>query len=106
MAEVELRNVSTTPVEVLYHMTALQHLNLVVARADGTVVSEGHFGDRFAPTLEPQVLRLDPGQTFAANVHFFATVRCDPIAPGTYTVQAIYEYNGLRAVSDPVEVVV
>src|SRR6267378_4485132 len=49
--EVELENLSATPLEIRYRMTALQYLNLVVTTSDGTVMSEGHFGDRFAPTL-------------------------------------------------------
>jgi hypothetical protein len=102
MAEVELENVSTAPLEIAYRMTVLQYLNLVVTRADGRIVSEGHFGDRFAPTLEPHVLRLEPGEKFTANVHLFATVPRDPVPSGTYAVQAVYEYDGFRATSDPV----
>jgi hypothetical protein len=106
MAEVELENVSTAPLEIAYRMTALQYLNLVVTNAGGAVVSEGHFGDRFAPTLEPLVLRLEPGEKFTAPVHLLATVRSEPPPPGTYTVQAVYEYEGLRAISDPVQLTV
>jgi hypothetical protein len=102
--EVELENQSASPLEISYQMTVLQYLNLAVTAADGRVVSEGHFGDRFAPTLEPQVLRLAPGQKFTANIHLLATVRDDAIPPGTYWVQAVYEYNGFRAVSEPVQV--
>ena len=106
MGEVELENLSPNPLEISYRMTALQYLNLVVTDSQGNVVSEGHFGDRFAPTLEPQVLRLGPGEKFATKVHLFSTVACDPIPPGTYRVQAMYDYNGFQAVSDPVEVTV
>jgi len=106
MAEVELENLSAIPLEIAYWMTALQYLNIVVIGPDGRVVSEGHFGDRFAPTLEPQVLRLEPGQKFAANVHLFATVHYVPRSPGTYSVQAVYKYNGFRAVSDTLKVTV
>jgi hypothetical protein len=104
MGEVELENVSTFPLEIAYRMTVLQYLNLVVTKADGGVVSEGHFGDRFAPTLAPQVLRLDPGEKLTAPVHLFAMVRCHPMPPGTYLVQAVYEYDGFRTVSEPVVV--
>ena len=106
MAEVELENLSTAPLEIAYRMTALQYLNLVVTNSDGQVVSEGHFGDRFAPTLEPRVLRLDPGEKFVAKVHLLATAPQAPLPPGVYTVQAVYEYNGFRAVSEPVPVTV
>jgi hypothetical protein len=106
MAEVELENISTQPVNIAYRMTVLQYLNLVVSRADGMVISEGHFGDRFAPTLEEQVLQLQPGETFTAQVPLFATVAGEAIPSGKYAVQAVYEYQGWRAISDPVEVIV
>jgi hypothetical protein len=106
MGEVELENVSATPLEIAYRMTPLQYLNLVVTDSGGRVVSEGHFGDRFAPTLDPLVLRLPPGATFTATVHLFATVPLDPVPAGTYTVQAVYEHDGLRAVSESVKVTV
>jgi hypothetical protein len=106
MAEVELENVSAGPLEISYQMTALQYLNLVVTDAAGRVVSEGHFGDRFAPTLEPQILRLEAGARFTADVSLFATLRQWPVPSGTYAVRAVYEYNGSRAVSEPVEVTV
>jgi hypothetical protein len=105
MGEVELENVSAAPVEIAYRMTALQYLNLLVTDAEGHVISAGHFGDRFAPTLEPRVLRLGPGDKFTANVHLFATVRREPLPPGPYHVQAVYEYGGHPAVSEPVRVV-
>jgi hypothetical protein len=106
MGEFELENVSSSPLEISYWMTWLQYLNLVVKDAAGQVLSDGHFGDRFAPTLEPMVLRLEPGEKLAANVHLFATVRGDPMPQGTYFVQAEYEYDGWRCVSEPVSAVI
>jgi hypothetical protein len=106
MGEVELESLSAGPVEITYWMTALQYLNLVVTRSDGAVVSEGHFGDRFAPTLEPLVLHLEPGDKFTATIPLLATVPQTPVPPGTYIIQAVYEYNGFRAVSDPLTVTI
>jgi hypothetical protein len=98
--EVELENVSDAPVEIAYRMTALQYLDLVVSRVGGGIVSAGHFGDRFAPTQEPATLRLKPGEKLTAEVSLFASVPTDRLLPGTFTVQAVYEYNGFRAVSE------
>jgi hypothetical protein len=95
-----LENVSDTALEIAYQITALQYLNLVVTRVNGAVVSEGHFADRFAPTRDPLVLRLEPGDKFTAEVPLFATVPGDRLLPGAYVVQAVYEYNGFRAVSE------
>src|SRR5262249_18346428 len=106
MGEVELENLSAVPLEIAYWMTAFQYLHLIVTGPDGKLLSEGHFGDRFAPTREPTLLRLEPGEKFTANVHLFATVPQTPVPPGTYTIRAVYEYNGIRAISDPVEVII
>jgi hypothetical protein len=51
-------------------------------------------------------LRLKPGEKVTAAVHLFATVPLDPVPPGTYTVRAVYEYDRLRAVSDPLTLTV
>jgi hypothetical protein len=106
MAEIELENLSGLPIEIEYRMTALQYLSLVVRDSQGKQVSDEHFGDRFAPTCDPNFLRLGPGEKFHANVHLFATMPRGPIAPGTYQVQAVYEYNGFRSESEPEEVTV
>ena len=52
------------------------------------------------------MLRLEPGEKFTAIVHLFATMPATPVPPGTYEVQAVYEYNGFRAVSAPITVTV
>jgi hypothetical protein len=104
--ELELENCSPDPVEIVFTMTPLQYLNLVVVGAGGTVVSEGHFGDRFSPTLEPRTLRLMPGERFAAQVPLLSTVPRDKRIPGVYQVRAVYDCGIGRGVSDPVEVTV
>ncbi len=106
MGEVEIENVSSLPLEIGYQMTLLQYLNIIVTDANEKVVSEGHFGDRFAPTAEPMLFRLEPGEKITANVHLFSTVPIRPIPSGSYFVQAVYEYDGLRCVSEPLTVVV
>jgi hypothetical protein len=104
MGEVELENISSLPLEITYRMTPLQYLNLIVTDRAGRVVSEGRFGDRFAPTRESFVLRLPPGGKFTASVHLLVTLPQVPVPAGTYTVQAVYEYSGVRAVSEAVQV--
>jgi len=106
MGEVELENLSAAPVEIAYWMTALQYLHLIVTSPDGRIVSEGHFGDRFAPTKEPLLLRLEPGEKFTVNVHLFATVPQTPVPPGSYTIRAVYEYKSIRAMSESVQVTI
>ena len=68
------------------------------------MISAGHYGNLFSPPAEPSTLRLQPGEKFVAPVSFFATVPEDKRLPGSYTVQAVYEYGGTRAVSEPLTV--
>jgi hypothetical protein len=106
MGELELENLSHAAVEIRYQMSPLQYLELVVTGPSGTVVSEGHFGDRFSPMAVEGVLHLQPGEKFTGQVPLLATVPREKRSPGVYQVQAVYEYNGIRAVSDPVPVIV
>ncbi len=104
MGEVEIENVSSTPLEIAYRMTVLQYLHLVVTSIDGSVVSEGHFGDRFAPTVEPQILHLEPGEKYTHIVSLLSTYPQEKRLPGTYMVRAVYQYEGIKTVSEPVQV--
>jgi hypothetical protein len=106
VAEVELENLSTSDLQIEYQMAVLQYLNLIVRDANSKIISDHHYGDRFSPFENAKVLRLAPGEKFRANVNLFATVSHKPIAPGIYIVQAVYEYNGFRAESEPVEVAI
>jgi len=76
----------------------------VVIGPDGGIVSEGHFSDRFSPTREPAVLRLQPGEKFTANVALLATVPRGRRVPGKYTVQASYRFQGRRVTAQPLAV--
>ncbi len=104
MAEVELENCSATPLEIAYTMTPLQFLELEVTGPSGEMVSEGHFSDRFSPSLEPAVLRLMPGEKFTASVALLATVPRDKRRPGKHTVHVSYCYQGSRVLAEPLTV--
>jgi hypothetical protein len=47
--EIELENASPDVLVIETDMHPLQYLNLVVADASATVLSEGHYGDIFSP---------------------------------------------------------
>jgi len=102
MGELDLENQSSAPLEIAYTLTPFQFLELVVTGPSGVVVSEGHVSDRYSPSLEPLTLRLLPGEKFSTEVPLFATVPQGKRLPGVYQVQAVYDYDGYRAVSDPV----
>jgi hypothetical protein len=104
MGEVELENTSPIPIEIPYSLTPLQHLDLVVIGPQGTVVSRGHFSDRFSPSLEPSVLKLLPGEKYTAVVSLLSTVPPQEREPGEYSVRAVYDIGGEGAQSEPVGV--
>lgn len=106
VAELELENLSGHEIEIEYQMAVLQYLDLIVRDATGKTISDRHYGDRFSPFELPKVLCIPTGQKFRANVNLFATVSQKPVAPGTYNVQAVFEYNDVRAESEPLEVTV
>jgi hypothetical protein len=106
VGELELENVSASPVEIAYQMSPLQFLDLIVTGPSGAVVSERHFADHLSPTAEERVLRLGPGEKYRGDVPLLVTVPREKRSPGVYRVQAVYEYQRIRALSDPVEVTV
>jgi hypothetical protein len=103
-AEIELENVSPQVIEIETDRHPLQYLNLVVTDERGNVLSEGYYGDTFSPRGSTATLQLAPGAKYQHVVSLLATVPHGKQSPGTYTVQAIYEYNGLGAVSEPLVV--
>jgi hypothetical protein len=101
--EVELENTSGSAVEISVQMSPWQYLNLRVTGPDGSLLSQGHYGNRFSPVEEPYTVRLGPGEKLCGPVSLLGTVPEDRRLPGHYTVQAVYEYQNLRAVSEPID---
>src|SRR6266508_6134680 len=91
--EVELENTSGGVVEIESQFSPLQYLNLIVKDSSGRVMSEGYYGDIFSPMAEPYTWRLQPGEKYTGPVHLLGTVPDAKCVPGTYTVQAVYEYK-------------
>jgi hypothetical protein len=98
---VVLENVSSTAVEIEYDRHPLQYLDMVVTGPGGAVVSAGHYGDIFSPLGRTSALRLEPGQQFTHNVSLLGRTPQAEERPGTYVARAIYQYKGLRVVSEP-----
>ncbi len=99
--EIELENSSLNGIEIETDMHPLQHLNLVVTDARGTVLSEGHYGDMFSPRGRIDTFCLTPGEKYTHNVFLFENVPEEKQVAGTYTIRAVYEYKGLKAISEP-----
>jgi hypothetical protein len=102
--EIELENSSSSVLVIETDMHPLQYLNLVVTDAGGSVLSEGHYGDIFSPRGRKDALRLAPGAKYNHLVSLLGTLPQEKRFPGAYSVQAVYEYDGLRAVSQPLTV--
>jgi hypothetical protein len=101
---VELENVSADVIAIEVWMHPLQYLNLVITDSEGNVVPASPYGNIFSPREKPYTLRLAPGEKYVHNVSLLGNVPEEKQLPGTYTVYAVYEYNGLRTVSEPVRV--
>ena len=82
----------------------MQYLNLVVTDVAGHQVSDSFYGDLFSPFAEPYRLRLQPGEKYTGPVSLLGNVREEKRRPGKYMVQAVYEYNGVKVISEPLDV--
>jgi hypothetical protein len=104
--QIELKNDSPDEVEIPFLTSPLQYLNLIVHDASGNRVSQGVYGDRFSllELDDVYVLRLRPWQKYKDPVDLLGTVPEENRQPGVYTVQAVYEFNNLKAVSKPLRV--
>jgi hypothetical protein len=103
---VELENVSAEAIEIEHSLHPLEYLNLAITDEAGQPVPVPPYGWIFSPHGSVHVLRLASGEKYT---HVVALLGHDPEErhrPGTYTVRAIYEYKELRAVSEPLQVVI
>jgi hypothetical protein len=102
--EVELENTSPEILEIEAGRSLLGHLDLVVRNAGGEVISNSFYGDMFSPLAEDYTVRLQPGEKYVGPVHLLRNVPEEKRQPGKYEVQAVFEYRGLRAASEPLTV--
>ena len=100
----ELKNISRDVVEIEVTMHPLQHLRMDITNALGDPVPAAPYGHIFSPREAPYVLRLAPGEKYTHPVSLLGTIPEEQHSPGGYTVRAVYEYNGLEAVSQPLQV--
>lgn len=91
-------------IEIEVRMHPLQYLSLEITDAAGTPVPTSPYGDIFSPHETSYLFRLAPGEKYTHNVGLFNGVPGEKQLPGAYTVRAVYEYKGLKAVSEPLQV--
>jgi hypothetical protein len=104
VGEVEIENISPDVIEIEVTMHPLQYLDLVITDAAGDLVPAPPYGNKFSPRETPYLFRLAPGEKYVHNVSLLGNIPEDKLLSGTYTVRATYEWNGLRAVSEPLQV--
>jgi hypothetical protein len=102
--EIELENLSSDVIEIEVTMHPLQYLDLVITDAAGARVPARPYGHIFSPRETPYIFRLAPGEKYTHNVSLLGNISEEKQLPGIYTVRARYEYNGLSAVSEPLQV--
>jgi hypothetical protein len=102
--EVEIENISPEVIEIEVTMHPLQYLDMEITDAAGNLIPAAPYGHIFSPCGTPYTFRLAPGEKYTHNVSLFGTLPQEKRLPGTYTVRAVYEYNGLKAVSEPLQV--
>jgi hypothetical protein len=100
VGEVEIENLSPDVITIEVTMHPLQYLNLVITDTAGNRVPAPAYGHLFSPRETPYLWRLAPGEKFTHNVALLGNIPAEKQLPGTYTVHAVYEYNGLKAVSE------
>jgi hypothetical protein len=101
---IELENASPDVIEIETDRHPLQYLNLVVTDGEGNLLSERHYGDTFSPQGSITAFQLPPGATYQHVVSLFATVPEAKRSSGRYSIQAVFDYDGLEVASEPLVV--
>ncbi len=103
--EVAIKNTGKHDIVITYNANPWEFLDLDVTNPAGKKISDGKYGGRFSP-LSPkaqQQIVLKPGETYRGAVEVFGNSKeNDRTTPGAYKVTAVFEYNKLRAIADPV----
>ena len=101
--KLELANYGTRAVLVAFDGNLLQHLRFIVTDPYGGVTDERY--DTF-PTLAGGVRqhRFNPGERLSVSVNLLNTIEADQITIGTYTIEAVYDYDGVQSRAEPVRV--
>ncbi|HKI35650.1 MAG TPA: hypothetical protein VKA46_27590 [Gemmataceae bacterium] len=98
--EVELENVSGDVLEIEVQTSPLQYLDLLVSNAAGELLSGWRYGECFSPVELSYTFCLGPREKYTAPVSLLGNVPQAKRLPGTYLIQAVYEYKGARGVSE------
>lgn len=102
--EVEIENICPQVIEIEVRMHPLQYLSIEITDAAGNPVPASPYSDIFSPHETSYIFRLAPGEKYIHNVGLLGGVPKEKQLPGTYTVRAVYQYKGLKAVSEPLQV--
>jgi hypothetical protein len=99
-AIVEIKNISDKDVEIKWREHPLQALNFIIRDEKGAVVSKHAFSDSYSPRYaEDQTLVIKAGQSYQCKVSPWITIDESDHRAGSYSVTAVYKYEGRSYVS-------
>ncbi len=100
--KLELAVYSTRVLLVAFNEHLLQYLRFTITSPLGEVF-EGPYAS-FGPLAPTHHHRFSPGERMSVRVNLLNTIAADQITVGAYTVEAVYDYDGVRSRADPVRV--
>ena len=100
--KLELANFATRAMLVTFDSNLLQYLRFTITHPVVGVSEEWY---ETYPRLAGVVQhRLNPGDRMSISVNLLNTIEADQITVGTYTIEAVYDYDGVQSRADPVRV--
>jgi uncharacterized protein (TIGR02996 family) len=99
----ELANFGTRAVIVAFDAHILQYLRFTITDPYGGVSDEWY---ETYPTSAGGVRhhRFTGGERLSVSVNLLNTIEADQITIGAYTIEAVYDYDGVQSRADPVRV--
>ena len=107
--EIEIKNVSDRKIEIAGSSDPLLDLLVIEATTSSGTVEKIKPADVLSTLLSPSAKTqvLEPGLAWTRSLTLLAGssfVSGQPMQPGTYQMQAVFEYAGVRTVSDKVAI--
>lgn len=100
-AFVELQNVSSKTIELVYVSHPLESLRIEIRNESGMVISIGRYGSKYARIRScVSILELKQNETYRHPVQLFGSVPSDQRIPGKYSGQLFYMFKNNEIPSD------
>jgi hypothetical protein len=96
----ELTNISTQPLVLLYTYWPHQHVSLQIRNDKGELVSDKSFGNLMSVVRKPSALWLKPGESYRADLPLLGAKEVQ-LPAGTYHIEGVFNYRGIAVRSEP-----